>query len=1138
MRCPTCSAEIDAPDVDACPVCCAGISPPTASTDLTVDAIQPQAWRPIAYGAHESGTLIAGRYRLVRHLRSGGMGAVYQADDLKLHVPVALKFLSPAHAGDERRLQLLLNEVRLAREITHPNVCRLFDVGERDGQHFLSMEYVEGEDLASLLRRIGRLPKDKAVMIGLEICNGMEAAHRRGILHRDLKPANLMVDANGHAKIMDFGLAVLETSLEGHSQIAGTPDYMAPEQRLGFSSVQSDLYAVGLVLYELFTGRRASRDLVGLEDSTTPMPAGVTDDIDPTLERVIRHCLERDPGLRPASVGAVGARLALLSAPAWRPSEGLPIPHRNHWILERKLGRGGFGETWLAVHTKTRDRRVFKFCHDASKLKALQREITLFRFMRETLGSRDDITALLDWQFEQPPFFIESAFSATGNLLEWMQAEGGPAAVPYRDRIDIIRRTAVALSAAHSVGVLHKDVKPANVLVHRGADGSLIVRLCDFGVSMLTERGKLGDAGVTAAGFTDTEEGGSSSDAGTRLYMAPEIIEGKPPTTSADVYALGVMLYQMVVGDLAKALAPGWDRDVADEVLREDIAAAVEGAPDRRVSASQVAERLLTLGERQTARAAARELAERARHEELATRRRRNWITAVLCGLLLLGLGLGFAFERAESSARQALIDQTLRSNEAMVRLAAAAVGDKLEAAIRRVKEEASDPALRELLATIGEGPIDPARTRAAVQRHFDQVLVRAQAQGFDSWALSDRAAIVWARAPYDAGVVGRNYRYREWFNGRHELPRDTPLAAAPRAATGFTLAFASTARNAPLLIGLASPILANPDGAPGSGQAVLGVLNAGIHLETFNAWLGIAESGPRDRGCPDRFVLLVHRGQLVRHPCSAPDATPLPVADFGSQPAVQTLLRTPGQMSTTFMDPLRSVSGAQATQALAVARSPDSLPDWTLILEQDVDAALRPITALTDDFHTPAHVALTFGFGALILLWDCSGGAATGVCSCGRAGPTARHRLLADDVPPLGGSLRGDRRVRARNQRNLSTAGGTVARRHPHQPGRRAGVRQPGGGAAVRCGRARAAPRQAPVGLLPSRRSRGSPGTRRAGHVWPGRSGRRSLRGANRPTRWRGDGCRSGAHSYRRARGLAGIHRVSGRRFRDARDL
>ena len=257
----------------------------------------------------------------------------------------------------------------------------------------------------------------------------------------------------------------------------------------------------------------------------------------------------------------------------------------------------------MAVHTKTRDRRVFKFCHDTSKLKALQREITLFRFMRETLGGRDDITALLDWQFEQPPFFIESEFSATGNLLEWIQAQGGVAAVPYHDRIDIIRRAAVALSAAHSVGVLHKDVKPANLLVHRTVDGSLAVRLCDFGVSMLTERGRLNALGVTAAGFTNTDDTASSSDAGTRLYMAPEVIEGKPSTTGADVYALGVMLYQMAAGDLSKALAQGWERDVADEVVREDILAAVDGAPDRRASAAQIAERLETLSERQAVRA-------------------------------------------------------------------------------------------------------------------------------------------------------------------------------------------------------------------------------------------------------------------------------------------------------------------------------------------------------------------------------------------------------------------------------------------------------------------------------------------------------------------------------------------------------
>jgi serine/threonine protein kinase len=255
MRCPTCAAEIDDAKADLCPACKAALSPPTSSGEFpTTESRQDQSGTSDSHV--RSGTVIADRYYIVRHLRSGGMGMVYQADDLVLRVPVALKFLSPGHAGDQHRVELLLNEVRLAREITHPNVCRLFDVGEISGHHFLSMEYVEGEDLASLLHRIGRLPKDKAFTIGLEICNGLEAAHARGILHRDLKPANLMIDANGHAKIMDFGLAILSQSSEEQTLIAGTPEYMAPEQRQGHASVQTDIYAVGLVLYQLFTGRK------------------------------------------------------------------------------------------------------------------------------------------------------------------------------------------------------------------------------------------------------------------------------------------------------------------------------------------------------------------------------------------------------------------------------------------------------------------------------------------------------------------------------------------------------------------------------------------------------------------------------------------------------------------------------------------------------------------------------------------------------------------------------------------------------------------------------------------------------------------------------------------------------------------
>ena len=260
------------------------------------------------------GTVLAERYRIVALLGRGGMGEVYRAEDLKLGNVVALKFLPASLQNDGATLAGFHAEVRNARQVSHPNVCRVYDIGEVNGRHFLTMEYVDGEDLASLLRRIGRLPSDKALQTAHQICAGLAAAHDCGLLHRDLKPANIMLDGRGRVRITDFGLALSSDDASGRSEIAGTPAYMAPEQiGKGEASVRSDIYSLGLVIYELFTGRLPYQATTLIEwrrahlESSPRTPSSVVKDIDPVVESAILHCLQKDPARRPSSVRQVAA---------------------------------------------------------------------------------------------------------------------------------------------------------------------------------------------------------------------------------------------------------------------------------------------------------------------------------------------------------------------------------------------------------------------------------------------------------------------------------------------------------------------------------------------------------------------------------------------------------------------------------------------------------------------------------------------------------------------------------------------------------------------------------------------------------------------------------------------------------------
>ena len=326
FACPTCASPVS--DTDrACPSCGSGLDIAENPTGTAPRAGGPtpspdRGQTPTPTSGHRGGerfvpgTVLAGRYRIVGLLGRGGMGEVYRADDLKLEQPVALKFLPLGIDSDGERLARFYREVRVARQVSHPAVCRVYDVGEAEGHFFLSMEMVDGENLASLLRRIGRLPADKATDIARQLCAGLAAAHEKGVLHRDLKPSNLMLDGQGNVRITDFGLAGLAESFGTEDARSGTPTYMSPEQLQGREvTVRSDIYGLGLVLYELYTGRRAfqGKSLAELtrkhRDEPPIEPSALVAGLDPAVERAILACLEKDPRRRPASALVVSAML-------------------------------------------------------------------------------------------------------------------------------------------------------------------------------------------------------------------------------------------------------------------------------------------------------------------------------------------------------------------------------------------------------------------------------------------------------------------------------------------------------------------------------------------------------------------------------------------------------------------------------------------------------------------------------------------------------------------------------------------------------------------------------------------------------------------------------------------------------------
>jgi eukaryotic-like serine/threonine-protein kinase len=316
------------------------------------------------------------------------------------------------------------------------------------------------------------------------------------------------------------------------------------------------------------------------------------------------------------------------------------VSHREDFVLVSRLSQSPNHEVWLARHVKTGELRVYKFSADGEGLAALKREGTFARVLRKSLGERKDLVQLLDWNFSAPPFFLEYEYGGV-SLLEWAAKHLAGSAV--EERVELLLQAADAVAAAHRIGVLHEDLKPANLLISERATGGWQVRVTDFGSARLLEPERLQGLGITQLDLMVTD-GMVGDGLATLLYVAPERLAGGAATAQSDVFALGMLLYQLAVGDLRRPLVCGWERDVADELLREDIVAATDGNPALRLaSVSAMVERLRRRAARREERArgeATRRAAAEAIEASRRSRARRPWM---LVGFLSLALGLSLS---------------------------------------------------------------------------------------------------------------------------------------------------------------------------------------------------------------------------------------------------------------------------------------------------------------------------------------------------------------------------------------------------------------------------------------------------------------------------------------------------------------
>ncbi|MEM9530558.1 MAG: serine/threonine protein kinase [Pseudomonadota bacterium] len=625
-------------------------------------------------------------------------------------------------------------------------------------------------------------------------------------------------------------------------------------------------------------------------------------------------------------------------------SSSLARPEVPGYEVGQRLGAGSYGEVWLATQKNTGRRVAIKFFSQQKGLDfpLLKREVEK---LVEVLSERRVVHLLeVGWDADPPYYVME--YLAGGSLAD--RLGGRPLSID--DSVAVFAEVGEALAYLHGKAILHCDLKPANVLLNDENQ----IRLADFGQARLS-----------------SEQGPA---VGTLFYMAPEQARPKSrPDARSDIYALGALLYCMITG------RPPYASEKASRELKsstntweriERYVELIESSPAPRGHHENpnvdrplrdIIDRCITVDpeERfQTVQEVLGALAARAKRATL----RPLVLFGVLGPLVLLagmaGIGV-WAWQQAESQAEATISSQSLTGAAGFAELVSAVVDRNLSATKRRVSREAGTPVLAQGLQALSQGQ---AEATQVLQSELERLHENYRDRSFFSWVLADANGVAIARAPLDERVIGSRYAYREWFTGKPQ-PEDVSLVttATPRQTTGITRAFESTSAERPILVSVGSPVwLEVEDASP----QVVGVLAATLHLPTFNEWLREAEGDAKPGECADRYAVLLNDGQLVRHPCPGEVSLPLGPAEFLETPAVQALMDSEAGRSDRFEDPVNGTEMLAAYQALGAN------PKWQVVVQQSREAALSPLTGLSERFRTLGWVAAGLGLVLVGILW------------------------------------------------------------------------------------------------------------------------------------------------------------------------